>query len=150
MTLQPRIRRRIVIDNNVIIPTLTYEHPGTHWLVQLWQSRQVTPLISDETITELRAKILERSPTPKPLQAQRFVTRSLRYYIPWCDRVALQVNVNAPQCRDPRDQMFIDLAIAGEAEYLITRDGDLLSMRSVTSFSILDDTEFRAIASFVN
>ena len=140
-----RRRLRVVLDNNVIVPPLTYEHPGNNWLVQLWQSGRIKPLVSDETMAELRGKIVERSPTSKPLQAQRFLRKTLRYYVPWCDRIELQDNVGAPQCRDPNDQMFIDLAITGQADFLITRDDDLLSMNLNGSFEILNDTRFRTV-----
>lgn len=148
MTSQPRRRPRVVIDNNVIIPILTYEHPRTNWLVQLWQSGAIKPLISDETMAEFRAQVMERSPTPKPLQSQRFVTKSLRYYIPWCDHLALQDNTNTPRCRDPKDQMFIDLAVAGQADFLITKDDDLLSMNAETAFEILEDFRFHNSLNF--
>ena len=111
-------------------------------MVKLWQSGAIKPLVSDETMAELRAQIMERSPTPKPLQAQRFVTKSLRHYIPWCEHLALQDNSNTPRCRDPKDQMFIDLAVAGQADFLITKDDDLLSMNAETAFEILEDFRF--------
>lgn len=91
---------------------------------------------------------MERSPTPKPLQSQRFVTKSLRYYIPWCDHLALQDNTNTPRCRDPKDQMFIDLAVAGQADFLITKDDDLLSMNAETAFEILEDFRFHNSLNF--
>ena len=33
-----------------------------------------------------------------------------------------------PQCRDVNDQMFIELAAVGKAEFLVTGDKDLLVM----------------------
>ena len=145
MTLQPAYGTRTVIDNNVIIPPLTYQHTETNWLVILWQSGRIKPLVNDETLAELENQILERSPTPKPLQARRFVRRALRHYEPWYERITLQDLPDAPQCRDPKDQMFIDLAIAGEADFLVSRDCDLLSMDRQTSFLIINDVRFREL-----
>ena len=147
MTPEPPRRPRVVIDNNVIIPPLTYENPQANWLVSLWQSGLIKPLVNDETMAELEAQLLERSPTPKPLQAQRYVRKTLRYYAPWCERVPLEDLPSAPQCLDPKDQMFIDLAIIGEADFLISRDRALLSMNCLTSFCILDDAQFRIASS---
>lgn len=148
MTPDPLYRLRVVIDNNVLIPPLTHASPEANWLVALWQSKCIKPLVNDETIAELEAKLLERSPTPKPLQAQRFVRKALRQYRPWYEHIPLQDLHNAPQCRDINDQMFVDLAILGEADFLISRDNDLLSMNSSTSFEILDDAQFRGAVSF--
>ena len=143
--MTPELRRpRVVIDNNVIIPPLTYESPETNWLVSLWQSGRIKPLVNDETIAELEAQILERSPTAKLFQAQRYVRKALRHYVPWCERAPLQDLPDAPHCRDSNDQMFIDLAIIGEADFLISRDDDLLSMNRLTSFCILNEAQFRA------
>ena len=134
-----------MIDNNVIIPPLTYQHPETNWLVILWQSGRIKPLVNDETLAELETQIFERSLTPKPLQARRFVRKTLRHYEPWYERIALQDLPDSPQCRGPKDQMFIDLAIAGEADSLISRDCDLLSIDGQTSFPIINDVRFREL-----
>ena len=48
----------------------------------------------------------------------------------------------APQCRDPNDQKFIDLAITAGAAALITRDNDLLSLKDQVPFTIIDETTF--------
>lgn len=143
MTTEPSYCPRVVIDNNVIIPPFTYESPDTNWLVALWQSKRIKPLVNDETIAELEAKLLEQSPTPKPFQAQRYVRKAIRNYRPWYEHIPLQDLRNAPQCRDINDQMFIDLAIIGRADFLISRDRDLLSMNCLTSFVIVDDAQFR-------
>jgi putative PIN family toxin of toxin-antitoxin system len=36
-------------------------------------------------------------------------------------------------CRDPQDDMFIEAALAGAAEYVVTGDKDLLSLRKFES-----------------
>ena len=64
-------------------------------------------------------------------------------YGPWCKTIELSIPENSPRCRDPKDQKFIDLAITGNAQCLITRDNDQLSMNEVTPFEILNDYRFR-------
>ena len=142
MTVGPSRETRVVIDSSVVLPILLQREPETNPLLRLWQGNQVKPLANDETLAELRATLLGNSPTPKQLQAQRFVDLALRRYVPWCEFLPLQEIASAPKCRDPRDQKFIDLAIAGDAAFLITRDNDLLSMNDSFSFHILNDSDF--------
>ena len=45
-------------------------------------------------------------------------------------------------CRDPHDQMFIDLASVGRARVLVTGDADLLALTGDTLFAIEPPGEF--------
>ena len=132
---------RVVIDTSAALPVLTSEDVDNHWLVLLWQSNAIIPMVNSETIEELKAQIIEHSPTAKELQARRFLIKTMSRYEPWCETVSLTTAPDAPQCRDASDQMFIDLAIAGEAVVLLTRDCDLLTMDPCPTFRILDDRE---------
>ena len=142
MTTQSSGPPRIVIDTSVTLPLITRNNPQSSRLVQLWQNRLIIPLINSETIQELRAKLLEISPTPKPLQAQRFADNKLRQYRPWCEETPLARPPQAPRCRDTNDQKFIDLAITANADALITRDNDLLSMKDQVPFGIINEVDF--------
>lgn len=132
---------KVVIDTSTALPVLTSENVDNHWLVLLWQSNGIIPMVNSETIAELRGQIIEASPTARELQARRFLDKTMNRYEPWCVAVPLTVVPDAPECRDASDQMFIDLAIVGEADILFTRDNDLLNMASSTTFQILDDRE---------
>ncbi len=45
-------------------------------------------------------------------------------------------------CRDPKDDKFLDLAINGKAEYIITGDQDLLVLHPFKDTKILPHSEF--------
>ena len=143
MTEEPQARQRIVIDTNVLLPLLEYGGPETNWLAKLWMTRQVTPLVNRETIFELREKLVERNLSLKLQKARAFADSRILKYEPWCEPVALETNPSNPQCSDPRDQMFIDLAIAGNAAILVARDRAILCMKNRVAFEIMDDGEFR-------
>ena len=135
---------RVVIDTSVALPVLTREAPQDHWLVGLWKSRRIIPLTNSETMRELAEKIREASPTAREFQAQRYVRKTLNHYSLWCETVPLTVVPGAPVCRDPDDQMFVELAIAGRADLLIARDDDFLVMRPLPHFKIMTDAELHA------
>ena len=45
-------------------------------------------------------------------------------------------------CRDPKDNMFLDCAVAGGAKYLVSGDKDLLMLKGVAGVKILSPAEF--------
>jgi putative PIN family toxin of toxin-antitoxin system len=45
-------------------------------------------------------------------------------------------------CRDPKDDMFLELAIGCKATAIVTRDGDLLSLNPFRSIPIITVTNF--------
>jgi len=49
-------------------------------------------------------------------------------YLPFTEAVAVSSRPQSPQCHDIDDQMFIDLAIQGRADVLVTGDRLLLAM----------------------
>ncbi len=143
MTQPERGAARVVIDSNVAVPILTYPQPDTNWLAMLWQTGRIIPLANQDTLDELEEVLKEHAPTTREYPAQRFVEAALRRYTPWCEIVPPGNNNTNPECDDEDDQKFIDLAFAGNADFLITRDHALLVMDRKTGFTILDDTAFR-------
>lgn len=141
----PQEPPRVVIDTSTTLPILTGPSVDDHWLVDLWQSGRVIPLANNETIAELREQVLEHSPYAKDNQARLFVNKTLDRYEPVCEFVQPAIVEDAPQCRDSTDQMFIDLAIVGRADYLIARDPDLLVMDGDTTFRIVHDRDARSL-----
>jgi predicted nucleic acid-binding protein len=53
----------------------------------------------------------------------------------------------APRCRDPDDQVFVDLLIATGADALVTGDGDLLAIATQSNLPILTPAQLREILS---
>jgi len=45
-------------------------------------------------------------------------------------------------CRDPKDDKFLELAIGGNADFVISGDGDLLALHPYRGISIMTSAEF--------
>ena len=58
-------------------------------------------------------------------------------YLPWCETATVSGPLAVPDCRDPFDRPFLELALAGRADVLVTGDGDLLALAPVFSVAIL-------------
>lgn len=65
----------------------------------------------------------------------------LSAYVPWCEVIDVPDNTYVPECRDPSDIPFLQLAVAGEADALVTEDRDLLSLVPVLGIPILTANE---------
>jgi putative PIN family toxin of toxin-antitoxin system len=48
-------------------------------------------------------------------------------------------------CRDPADNMVLEAAVAGDADYIVTGDEDLLMLRSFEDIPIVGPAEFLRI-----
>ena len=82
------------------------------------------PLVSAATAQEL-IRVLAY---PKFRLARNEIDALLGEYLPFAEVVDVAVMTDAPLCRDPDDQMFVDLALQGRADVLVTGDVALLDM----------------------
>jgi putative PIN family toxin of toxin-antitoxin system len=101
------------------------------WLVDHWQSQSSAPLVSRPTAREL-TRVLAYSKFRLSSEEQ---FEALGGYLPFCEVV--QIAEYCPiQCRDPKDQIFLDLAESGHADLVVTGDEDLLVLAGQTRFAI--------------
>ena len=107
---------------------------------QAWQSSDLAPVASWETIAELR-RVLGYPKFNLSLSRQ---IGAMRQYHLWCEIVTIAEPPAAPECRDPRDRPFLELAAAAQADALVTGDGDLLALAPVFSIPIITPTALRA------
>ncbi|MEM6326348.1 MAG: putative toxin-antitoxin system toxin component, PIN family [Bacteroidota bacterium] len=100
-------------------------------------------LLSDATLGEL-AEVLSR---PK---FERYVTRDERdrFLAALVARATwVEVDVEVTASRDPKDDMFLALAVAGGARAVVTGDRDLLVLGTFSEVQILDPASFVTILS---
>ncbi len=127
---------RWVLDTNVILSALLFPSGRLTWLRDAWRSGTAVPLASRETTTELI----------RVLHYPRFgLTASEREdllgdYLPHCESVTALEPVTVPQCRDPFDRPFLELAVAGRADALVTGVKDLLALAQAFPIPILSPT----------
>ncbi|MBX2965699.1 MAG: putative toxin-antitoxin system toxin component, PIN family [Cyclobacteriaceae bacterium] len=50
--------------------------------------------------------------------------------------------INVSRCRDPKDDMFLELALSGEAKAIISSDPDLLALNPFENILIIPPQEF--------
>ena len=133
--------KRVVIDTNILISALLFESRSLAWLLELWQSNVILPLISRDTAAEFYRVLLYDKFGLSDDVRERYVAD----YIPWCETVTIPVNIETPECRDPSDIPFLELALAGRADALVTGDHDLLALAPAFAVPIITPGELREL-----
>jgi len=65
-------------------------------------------------------------------------------YLPCCEIVKIPVPPPViPECRDVFDRPFLELALAGRADALVTGDSDILALSDALAVPILSPAAFR-------
>lgn len=116
---------RVVLDTNLVLSALVFAQGRLAVLRHDWRDRRFVPLVSKATAAEL-IRVLTY---PKLKLGAEERQELLADYLPWCATVRIPDPPPAtPICRDVYDQPFLQLAVAGRADYLISGDLDLLSL----------------------
>lgn len=116
---------RAVLDTNIVLSALVYAQGRLAPLRQAWQQSHCHPLASSTTMAEL-IRVLNY---PKFKLAHDEQQELLADYLPYCTAVKIPVKPpKTPPCRDPYDVPFLELAVVGKADYLVTGDQDILSL----------------------
>lgn len=67
-------------------------------------------------------------------------------YLNYCDEVQIMdTPLGIPECRDASDQPFLVLAYVAHADYIVTRDTDLLALKDESKVPIVTPSELWAI-----
>ena len=131
---------RLVLDTSVLLSALLFPSGTVSWLRAEWRAGHVRPLASRDTAGEL----LRVLTYPKFALAAGERRDLLDDYLPWCETVAIpDPPPSVPECRDPYDRPFLELAIAGRADALVTGDADLLALADSFAVPILAPAALR-------
>ncbi len=116
---------RVVIDTNLVLSALVFSRGRVARLRQIWQSARIQPLISKPTAAEL-IRVLAYPKFKLQLEEQQEL---LADYLPWCTSIILPKPLpKTPACRDLHDLPFLQLALVGKADCLLSGDQDLLCL----------------------
>lgn len=105
-------------------------------------------LINQETKLLFSHQLLEEFITvsKRPKLRKYFSRDELEDLLETIDEVAEFINVTTEisECRDPKDNFLLSLAVDGKADYLLTGDKDLLVLKKI------GNTEIKTISEFFN
>jgi len=128
---------RIIFDTNVLISAALLRRSVSRQAFDraLYDGQILTSI---PTLTELR-DVLFRSRFDAYLtdaDRQEFLAAFVR------DAILTVVAEKVTECRDPKDNKFLELALSGEATHLVSGDKDLLVLHPFRGISILTPRDF--------
>lgn len=133
---------RIVLDTNVIVSRFLSPAGTPAKVLDLWKKKGYFDVVVSEEILQEYARAL----TYSHIQARHQIpSREIETYIHTFSDIAILV---VPTERitivkdDPDDNTFIACALAGNAEYIISGDRDLLRVRAYNGVRILTPAAF--------
>jgi putative PIN family toxin of toxin-antitoxin system len=129
---------RVVVDTNVLISALLQPSGRTGEVLEAIRAAGGALLFSDETFEELASRLMR----PK---FDRYVDDATRRrFLVDIAGVAGWVSVTGVvrACRDPEDDKFLETALNGEADCIVSGDADLLVLDPFEGVRILTPRQF--------
>jgi uncharacterized protein len=134
------MQKNIVLDTNTIMSALLFPNSI---------SRQAYDKASDYfqiiSSTDCFNELLDVVSRPK---FDRYFPQKERLY--FIEAFKIKIHFIEPtetitDCRDPKDNKFLELAVASDAQFIITGDEDLLVLNPYRSITILKSGDFLAL-----
>lgn len=134
------VRKRIVFDTSSLIPAcLNPDREPASIFRRAMLEHEV--FASPETLNELVA-VLARD----KFNAWRPIEHRLSWMRLFRDAVTLiETDTLVSECRDPKENKFLELAIAAKADVLVASDIHLLEMHPFQEVQILQLTDFKKL-----
>jgi len=126
---------RVVLDTNVLISALVFGGKPRQ-IIELFAEEEIEVAISSEILSELRRKVTTKFPAEaKALESYEALFEE--------DGEVVKLGgqtVNASQ--DPDDNKFIETALIGDCDYIISGDKHLLELKSYKGIKIIKPAAF--------
>ena len=132
-----RSRLRIVVDTNALVSRLLLPSSVPGQAVRKAVDNSIL-LVSEATMNEL-ADVLARQ------KFDRYISLEDRQqFLRLLGRLAEFVPIVYPvrECRDPQDDKFLEVALNGKADLIVTGDPDLLALHPWRDIAILSPTNY--------
>ena len=128
---------RFVLDNNILVSALLVKNSAPFWVIKKVEEMGVI-LYSEATLLELN-QVLNRKKFIKYFtveEKQEFIVKLIES----AELVAITESIDV--CRDPKDNKFLELAVSGEADFIISGDRDLLVLNPFRNIEIITANDF--------
>jgi len=128
---------RTVFDTNVLVSALLLSKSKPRKALD-FALRRGKILLSFSVLAELY-EVLSRK------QFRRYVNEEdIRRFLAALTREAqwIDISVQIVACRDPKDDKLLELAVCGQAEYIVTGDADLIALHPFQGVQILTPKTF--------
>ena len=133
---------RVVLDTNVVVSALLFERGSLAWIRTAWQTRLIQPVVAEPTVRELMRVLAYPKFRLNALELEQLLADLL----PLCETLTAPIVCAEQQVRDPKDQMFVDLALTARVSALVSGDTDLLALHDqLNPVQVLTPAEFHGV-----
>jgi len=128
---------RFILDTNILVSAFVFKSEVANNVVR-FAAKKHTLLFSESTFVELKSTLLK----------QKFAgiaeLPTIRNFIFNLVRIGefIEPKIEITECRDPRDNKFLELAVAGNADCIVTGDNDLLVLNPFRGIKIISPRDF--------
>lgn len=130
---------RVVLDTNVILSVLLFGG-RLEFIREAWKDGRIGLLFSEKTLEEL-VKVLNY---PKfGLEEEEIDFLIYSEVIPYANVVKRIARMNREICRDKDDIKFLECALSGKADYVVSGDKDLISIGEIEGIKIITPAKLR-------
>ena len=131
---------RVVVDTGVFVSALIRRRGTTGSVLQALGDGQFICIYSTEILMEI-IDVLGRNKFRNKYHIEPEVITALVNLIRLRGELIIS-NEKVTACRDPKDNKFLEAAMAGDADCLVSGDSDLLDMISFEDIPILRPSDF--------
>lgn len=128
---------KIVIDTNVFISAILFRGP-TSRLVSLWQKNAVSVLMSSAVLKEYAKALAYPKFKLKKTEIRGVLEQELLPYV-YPIKVKRSLHIIT---EDPSDNKFLELAVTGKADFILSGDKHLLDLKNFRGIKIITPAEF--------
>ena len=132
---------RVVLDTNVILSVLLFGG-RLEFIRKAWKDEKLVLLFSEDTLEEL-VKVLHYSKFG--LENEEIDFLIYVEVLPYAEVVENVVEIDKEICRDMDDIKFLECTVSGRADYIVSGDDDLISIREIEGIKIITPAELRRV-----
>lgn len=128
---------KVVIDTNVFVSAILFGGELDK-LINLWKRKKIVLLLSKEILEEY-IKVLSY----KKFELSDKIIKRIIYeeLLPYTKNIKVKKRINIIE-EDPSDNIFLECALEGRANYIISGDKHLLQLKQYKSIKIISFREF--------
>lgn len=132
---------RVVLDTNIIVSGLISKRGTPADILKAWRHREFVLLLSTEIILEIE-RVLDYPKIAKkyglrPAKQKQVIALFKKYAV-----LVEPADIKAPISSEPDDDKFLTCAVAGQADFVVSGDSDLLELKTYGGIEVVTGGRF--------
>jgi uncharacterized protein len=127
--------KRVVLDTNIIISSVL--GGALVLILEKWDERKFTVVVTTDVISEY-FEVLNR---PKFNLKQETIDKITRFIYQFSEFVVPEEEIRFIE-DDPKDDKFLEAAVSGKVDFIVSGDSHLLAIKEFRSIPIITGREF--------